>query len=287
MMRNKILLPIMTAVLMLFSGCAPKTAPDNGKIKVYTSFYAMYDLTRAVAGDRAEVINLLPAGAEPHDYEPTAKDAAQVYQADVLIRCKSGIDDYINDIADEAQKSGACVADTAHGIEIKNGDPHVWLSPDNAMSQLKTIADTLCAADPDNNDYYTQNYNNAADKMRALTEKYEELKGKINTRHLVVSHGAFGYLCDYLGIEQTAVEGMGGESDPSAAAMAQTADFIRSEGIKYIFAESGESNKVMDSLARETGAQLLTLSTFEYDTQDRDYFTVMEENLTQLETALE
>lgn len=68
--------------------------------------------------------------------------------------------------------------------------------------------------------------------------------------------------------------------------MAEIIDFIKTNNIKYIFAEALDTSKTVDSVAKETGAQLLTLNPFEGDKDGNDYFTVMEQNLEALKKAL-
>lgn len=275
---------LLSLTFLVSCSAKPKT---NTKPVAYTSFYAMYDLTRQIAGDKMQVENLLPPGAEPHDYEPTAKEIVSLCNSDVLVYCGSGIDEYIDDIKGSTENYDTVVINAGQGIEIKNDDPHTWLMPDNALLQLQNITDGLCEADPQNSEYYKANLSASKNKIMYLKAKCDYLKQHATKHSIVVSHGAYGYLCDYLGIEQTAVESIHGSGDPSASRMSELSKYIISNDIKYIFSSPDENSKVIDTLCEETGAQPLTLSTFEYDLNDKDYFTVFEENLQYLTQALE
>lgn len=166
------------------------------------------------------------------------------------------------------------------------GDPHLWLAPDYVISYMEHIKNALSEADAENASFYEQNYLTYSKKARELAQKITNESQSFKTREIVVSHAAYGYLCRRCGIEQLALEGLAGESDPSPAKMAELAKHIKEKNIKYIFTEPGESSKSIDTLAAETGAEVLELNPFEFDENGRDYFTVMEENLAVLKKVL-
>lgn len=269
------------------SACGVNAPRQSDKPIAYTSFYAMYDLTRRIAGDKMQVENLLPPGAEPHDYEPTAKELISLYNSSVLVYCGSGIDEYMDNIRADAEKKGITVINTCQNVSVKSDDPHVWLLPDNALAQLQSITDGLCSADPQNSEYYKNNLSSAKEEIQNLKAQCDVLKSSAKLHSIVVSHGAYGYLCDYIGIDQVAIEGIHGTGDPSASRMAELAEYIKKNNIKYIFSSPDENSKAAETLCTETGAKPLTLSTFEYDTENKDYFTIMSENINALSQALE
>ena len=113
----------------------------------------MYDFTKEIAGDKLNVVELVPSGGGPHDFEPTATDIAKITKSKALIYCRS-VDTYIDGICETAQKSGVKILDTCKDIEImENSDPHVWLDPQNALIQYTEIADLLSEIDPQNSGY--------------------------------------------------------------------------------------------------------------------------------------
>ena len=93
---------MFTVSLILLAACSnTSTTEENAedkKITIMTSIYTLYDFTSKIAGDRAEVINLVPAGAEPHDFEPTPKDMANLSKADIFIYNGGGYETWIEDV---------------------------------------------------------------------------------------------------------------------------------------------------------------------------------------------
>lgn len=91
------------------------------KLEIKTSFYPMYEFTRHVAGDLAHVENLVPAGMEPHDWEPTAQDMAAISEADVLVYNGAGMEGWVEQVLDSVTGTGLKAIEASHGIEIMEG----------------------------------------------------------------------------------------------------------------------------------------------------------------------
>lgn len=283
---KKIFALIVSAALIL-SGCAEKK--DSGKMQVYTSFYAMYDFAKLIGGDRADIYVLCPVGAEPHEFEPKTSDMAKLAEADVFIYNGMGMESWAQKTAQSVNNPELAVVEASKDIPFtsEDYDAHVWLDPDNALKEMENIKNAFCEKDGANADYYTANFDNCREKAKKLTDDFNAASKNFKTNNIVVSHAAFSYLCSAFNLNQTSIEGPQGESDPSPAKMAETIDFIKTNNIKYIFSEALSSSKTLDSIAKETGAEILVLNPFEGDSEERDYFTVMEENLNSLKKALD
>ncbi|EGG31266.1 metal ABC transporter solute-binding protein, Zn/Mn family, partial [Paenibacillus sp. HGF5] len=91
------------------------------KLKVKTSFYPMYEFTRQVAGDLADVENLVPPGIEAHDWEPTPQDMAGISDADVLVYNGAGMEGWVDQVL---ESTGVSAIEASKGIEIMEGTGH-------------------------------------------------------------------------------------------------------------------------------------------------------------------
>ena len=89
----KKLIPIFLILTLLLTSCSPGNRAGDGKLQVYTTFYAMSEFAKAVGGDKAEVHCITPTGSEPHEFEPTAADIAKINKADLFIYHGAGMDD--------------------------------------------------------------------------------------------------------------------------------------------------------------------------------------------------
>ena len=188
----------MSAIL---AGCKPEAQKQEGasdnkdqkKLNIVASFYPMYDFAKRIAGDHAEVTCLVPAGTEPHDWEPSSKDMKTIQEADFLIYNGAGMEHWVKDVLDGLGSGTKLTAvetskdvklleleeDDDHDHEEKKDDhdhdhdhggtdPHVWLSPLNAKIQMKNIKDALVKADPTNKDYYEKNFEVYSQKIDDL-----------------------------------------------------------------------------------------------------------------------
>ena len=170
-------------------------------------------------------------------------------------------------------------------------DPHVWLSPVNAKKEMENIKNAYVKADPDNKDYYEDNYKTYAVRFDELDQEYKDTLSALPGKSIVVSHEAFGYLCDTYGLTQMGIAGLSPDTEPDPARMAEIIDFVKTNHVKVIFFEELVSPKVAETIAAETGARTRVLNPLEGLSDEElkngaDYFTVMEDNLKQLKRRL-
>ena len=278
----KKLLPIIMILSLFLSSCG-KVEEKSDKPQVYTSFYAMYDFARTIGGDDIDLYNVVPTGTEPHDFEPTAADMAKLSKADVFIYNGMGIDEWAEKVADTLPENVSILRTTGE-ISADGSDPHVWLGLKNAKAQLEAVSGALSEVDSANAQKYAERLAEYLEKIDALETEYKN--AGLSGKKLFVTHGAYGYLCDDFGMEQIALEGISGDSDPSPAQMAKIVDEIKAEGAKCIFYDPLEGDKMANAVAKEAGIEALPLYTFEGDSEDRDYITIMQTNLEQLKKSL-
>lgn len=313
-------------------------AAESTKLNVAASFYPMYDFATKIAGGRAEVSCLVPAGTEPHDWEPATDDIVNLSKADLLVYNGAGMESWVEDALESLAKEAPASVEASKGIELRKSDeeeeeedggaegsaehdhdheeendhdhseseaadgeshehhhgsidPHVWLAPLNAKVELGNIRDALVEVDPDGKETYDANYETYAAEFDKLDQEYKDGLKDLKNNKIVVSHEAFGYLCDAYGLEQEGIEGINADSEPDAKRMAEIADYVRENNIKVIFSEELVSPKVAEAIASETGAEVLLLNPLEGLSDEEmaageDYFSVMRTNLEYLKKAL-
>lgn len=170
-------------------------------------------------------------------------------------------------------------------------DPHVWLSPKNAQIMLKNITDAVVALDEENKDFYEENLKKYTDELTKLDSEYKDGLANIKSNEIVVSHEAFGYLCNEYGLTQKGIEGVMAESEPDAKTIKEIIELVKEKGIKIIFTEEAMNPKIVETISKETGAEVRTLNPIEGISEDDmnkgvDYFSIMRDNLKNLEEAL-
>src|SRR5262249_5885103 len=142
----------------LLAAC--QAPPPSGKPLVVASFYPLYEFSRRVAGDRAEVVSLVPPGVEPHDWEPSPQNAVEVQKARLFVYNGAGFESCAERLARDAAERTAVVKATA-GIDLLVTDgvpaPHVWLDPALARAEVEAIGAALERGDPANATAYADN----------------------------------------------------------------------------------------------------------------------------------
>lgn len=287
------LLVALVLLASLLSACgSPGTA---SKPLAVTSFYPVYFLTSSIAGDRMTVRNLVPAGVEPHDWEPSPKDMADLTRARVFVYNGAGFEVWVTHTVAAAPSANRIDIEASKGLTLASApagdrgyDPHVWLDPVLAGEMAATIADGLIRADPDGRETYQANLATLQGQLAQLDQEFKTGLATCQRRDIVTSHAAFGYLARRYGLNQIAVEGLAPNAEPTPSRLAEVANLAREHGATYIFFETLVSPRVAEAIAREIGAKTLVLDPLEgvQDPAKENYFTVMRQNLTNLRTAL-
>lgn len=261
------------------------------KNTIFTSFYPIYDFTKRIVKDKFEVKNITPVGSEPHDFEPTAKNIGGLVESPALLVNGLGLDSWSDDLPTDFSKKTHVVTDGIETLTIDNvKDPHVWLSIKNAIKEMKNILDIIIEIDPNNKDYYTENYNYEVTKFEELDKKYRDELSKVTNKYLVVSHAAFGYLCSEYGLTQFYLSGLEPDATPTAKTTEKILEAIKTYNITTIFYEELVGPDVANAIKKETGVKTETLNPLEGLTEDEmkteDYLSIMEDNLTKIVEAL-
>jgi zinc transport system substrate-binding protein len=171
-------------------------------------------------------------------------------------------------------------------------DPHVWLNPQLAKNEVRRITDGYISIDPTNTMFYQENEKALDDKLDQLDSEYKEGLANCQNKDIITSHAAFAYLAEQYGLNQVAISGLSPDEEPSAQQLADVANFARKNNVRYIFFESLVSPKLSETIASEIGAKTMVLDPIEGLSDDdikqgKNYFTVMEDNLKNLQTALQ
>ena len=278
-MKNIFLIIFILISIFACSNNDNKNTP--GKLTIYTSIYPIYDFTKKIGGEKITVYNMTKAGAEPHDFEITSKDMANLSKADLFIYNGGGMEHWVDSVKNALNIK---YVDSSSNINNQNNlDPHFWLSPKNAKIQMKNIKNGLIEIDSENKNYYESNYNLYANRLDELDDKIKNSLSNIKNRNLVLTHPAFGHFCKEYSLTQIAIAR--DEADPKA--MAEIITFVKNNNVKAIFYEEFSSSKLVDSIEKETEIKILTLNPIESLSEENieageDYFSIMEKNLISL-----
>ena len=265
-------------VMLALAGCASSDEESSLEPRSFVaSFYPLAWATEQVAGDptRAEVINLTPPGAEPHDIELSPGDIDTIRDAELVVYLGGGFQPALED---------AIAAREGRSLDLlRDGeDPHIWLDPIRFSQAVERIARGVGGA------------GSAYDEIRALNEldaEYRRGLADCDRRVLVTTHAAFGQLAARYGLTELSLAGRSPESEPGPRELEDLVEEVRTSGATTVFAEPLVSDDLAQTVAREADVEVETLDPIEGLSEERlaegeDYVSVMRSNLTALRQAL-
>jgi len=270
--------------------------PSKG-LQVTASFYPLYEFAKHVGGSHVSVQNITPAGAEPHDYEPSPqaiiaaeKSAVFIYNGGTL---EPWADKFLKDYTHTAVKSSEHITLQAGTDEDNHeiADPHFWLDPVLAQQIVTNIRDGFIQADPAHADQYTKNAAAYNKQLQQLDHDFSSGLTDCKSSTIITAHAAFGYLAKRYDLQVQAISGVSPDQEPSPAKLAEISQLARDKDIRYIFFESLVSPRLADTIAQEVGAKTLVFDPLEGLTNEdqkhgKNYLSVQRENLANLRTAL-
>jgi zinc/manganese transport system substrate-binding protein len=254
---------ILTMALA-FAGC--ESAPADGQLPLLIASTSIVgDLVSEVAGTEAQVEVLIPIGADPHDFAPSARQAASLREADLVVTSGLGLEAGLADALAAAVDEGVPTLELGPALDprplggVGSGtlDPHWWLDPIRAARGAGLIAERL--AEISAGDWASR----AAELAAELEVVDSEMRTSLAVvppehRTLITSHDAFGYFAERYDFEIIGVLIPGGatQAAPDPRAIAALAAVIRDEGVPAIFGETTLSTNVADALAAEVGSEI-------------------------------
>jgi zinc transport system substrate-binding protein len=282
--------------LMLVS-CSPQVE----KFDVVGLFYPLYDVTRNVAGDRLSAKSFIPAGVEPHSFDPSPSDLMSLSQAKVFVG--TGINfEGMEERFESSLSDDVTIIHAFNGVDFIEGvdvyeenkeehaediDPHVWLSPKNMIIITNNIKEGLRRANPENADYYEQNAANYIARLQQLDSDFTNGLASCKKNKILTTHAAFSYLARDYGFEQVPIYGLSPEAEPTPHQIIALIDAAKANDLKYVFYEELVDPRVSQTIASEVGAQTLALNPVESGDESESYISIMRGNLDNLRVALE
>ena len=308
---------VVLAVLCFIVGIScqktDNTLPSEGghKIRVVVSLFPLYDFVKNIGKDRVAVEMLLPPGVEPHSFEPKPADVLNLNHADIFVYTNKYMEPWVADIIKGIDNKQTLILDSSKGVVFINEDaehedehhsgeqgqarmdPHIWLDLGNAAVMVDTIRDGLIQKDPTNKDYYQKNAEQYKATLKALDDKFMRgLRDCKKKTFINGGHFAFGYLAKRYGLTYMSAYGFSPDAEPTPGQLVSISRILKEQELKYIFYEELLAPRVAETIASETGAQLLFLhgahniSKEEFE-KGVSFVGLMEKNLANLEQGLQ
>lgn len=295
---------ISACALSLFfiaTGCEQQAEPKPTDIAqkkpvVIASFYPFAYLAEQIGGDKIQVINLA-GNSEVHEYTLSPQDIATLSNSNLVILEGDVLEPWAKDMLPELQKQNVPVLEISKLVELhtmeagseESGlDPHIWLDPVLAQQIVALIKTALIEIAPENTTTFMNNADHLITLFSSLDENYMSGLTDCKFQEVIISHDAFGYIARRYGFSLRPIAGLSTEDEPSAKTMSELTETAKS-GSRYILTEQSSVTRFADTLAKETGLEMLPVDPLENDLTDgqKDFFLRAEANLASFRKALE
>jgi zinc/manganese transport system substrate-binding protein len=244
----------------------PAATQDTAKITAAATFSILGDLLRQVGGDRVDVVTLVGPDGDVHVYSPTPGDAKKLADARIVFVNGLGLEGWVTRLV-KASGTRTPVVTVSNGVttrkmEDENApghlviDPHAWQSVANAKIYVANIRDGLVAVDPAGEATYDANAAAYLGKLDRLEKEVHAAIASIpaDRRRVITTHDALGYFGDAYGLKFIAPERVSTDSEASSKDVAKIIAQIRREKIPAVFLENITDPRLMNEIARESGA---------------------------------
>jgi zinc transport system substrate-binding protein len=293
------MLLVVLALLPALHGLPAEAAAR--KLRVGITLHPYYSFVANIVGDRAEVVPLIDADANPHGYAPRPADMVRMRSMDVLVVNGIGHDSWVFEILEAAGMKGKIkliyandgvslipVAGDPNGEKVVN--PHTFISTTAAIQQVYTIARKLGELDTANAKYYRDNARGYALQIRKLNSEFNARIANANLARFrcATMHSGYDYLLQELGLQVTAVIEPRHGVEPTARQLAETVDLIKAANVNVLFAEKYYASKLSDTIQKATGVKMYSISHISSGPYTPGKFIEeMRENLATLAQAIE
>lgn len=285
---------------------------NEENIDVMTSIYPMYEITKEIAGDRANISLMVGPSEDAHHYEPSAQAVAAVSEADLFIYSSNEMEFWAESLLTVVENESLEVVELGTGLDFtfqnheehenehehnddghNHGgiDPHFWLNPVAINGQLDLIVDALIVSDPEGAETYRKNAETFSEKLLELDRAYRKSFEDASNHVFVVQHQAFGHLANEYHLDQVAVGGLSTEVEPNPKQLSEIVNLIKEQEVPVIYYQSGGTSAVAETIARETDKDIAVLYDLERAPLDENgnplsYIESMYLNLEQLEKSI-
>jgi ABC-type Zn uptake system ZnuABC Zn-binding protein ZnuA len=295
---------LLTIGLILHSNVGTTTELPE-PINIVVTIPVLKDLAEQVGGQHVRVTSLLKGYENEHTYSPKPSDLVAVRKAQLLFEVGIGLEVWVSNLVKNAGSSSLMIVTTSKGIALmhddyghdgdslvgekhEQGNPHVWMDPENVATMMRHITESLIRFDPDHAPEYRQNqalYLKRLDHLRSeLTDRVRRLSDK----RFIAHHPAWPYFARRFGFQIVGTIQSQSGSEPSAVRLQNLIVTMRKQQIRAVVSEIQLSQKLPELLAKETGARVVVLTTLPGGLpRTETYLDMLRYNVLQLANALE
>jgi len=229
----------------------------SAKVHIAVSISPEVSLVKNIAGDKVEILTVVPRGASPHNYSPSPSLMTKLQKVDIYFGIGVEFEKiWLKRFHD--QNPNLQVIDLSKDIKIINNNPHIWLSTENLKTMAQKVYTTLLEVDPANKEIYTKNLKNYIQALKTCKENLEKKISLKKSKTFMTFHPAFTYFAKEFNLTQLPIEVNGQE--PSLKELIKVINKARKNNIHTIITSPEFSDKSAKIIASELDANIVKIS---------------------------
>jgi len=308
-MRNfKFVIFVLIIALFILQMVVSKS--DSQKLSqkptVAVSTFALYDITKHIAGESVEIVNILPFGVDPHSFEPTPKLMVKIEKSSLVLYSGAGLEPWTKGFTFKSKainmSQHVALRDLSsdefefhqhhdHQCAHNSLDPHYWLDFSNMKKATTLITKELIELSPKNAVTYTKNEKEYLRMLDKLDTNYTKYLSSCRAQTVILNHNSIGYLGAKYHFNVESLSGLSPESEPTAKDIQRIIEHIKEDSVSTIFYENFVNDKTIKTLAQDANVKVEVIQPLGNITADEaannvTYEDVMYLNLKKLSKAL-
>jgi zinc transport system substrate-binding protein len=318
------MLLVLSSIASLSCGGREQNNASGNKPRVAVSIFPLYDIARRVAGDRLDVVLVLPPGRSEHNYDPTPSEMARIAQAQLAISVGLGMDEWLERLVRGAAGSNVPIvqlgpninprqmtaeeigaeaihgeghddhdhhehgrnAGDAHEHERGAPDPHFWLDPIRMSSATDAIVEAFSRLDPSGSDNFRARGTEVKRSLEALHQEIEAKSRGWTRKTIVTFHGSMGYFADRYGLEIASVIEPFPGREPTPRYLQAVLRAIERRRPAALFSEPQLERRPAETIAAQSRLPLYELDPIGGGSGVESYEQLLRHNATVLDGAL-
>lgn len=296
-MKKLIWLSLLSILILSACQSEQTNKEETEGLHIYTSIYPIQYIVEEIADEEANVESIYPPGVDAHTYEPSSKEITKLAKGDAFIYLGKEMESFAETTADTLKSQDITLLEIGQNDSLfetetadNDLDPHIWLDPLRMIEMGEMIKEELIELEPDQEAAFEENYQAFQEEMEALDDSFTDTLENKEQKDILVSHAAYGYWEERYDIKQIAISGLSSSDEPSQKELTEIADIAKEKNIHYVIFEASTSNKTAEIIQDSIGADKLSIHNLEVLTEediekDRDYPSIMKDNLDVLEQA--
>ncbi len=297
-----LVMSVLSAIAVL-SACNASSEVNSDKLSIVTTIFPYYEFAREIAGDKAEVIQLISPGSEIHDFEPSPRDILRIRDADIFIYNGGESDKWVENVLKtiDSDVKVICMfdyADLLYEEDIRHNkgdefDEHIWTSISNDLKLVSAISEEIIKLDKSNENIYKLNTENYSDKLRNLDNNFKKVVNNSAHKPMVVADRfPLLYFVKEYGIKfESAFPGCTSETQPSIKTVTKLINYVRDNSVPVVFHIDNSSENLARTICEDSDAQIKTFYSMHNITEEQyddgvTFISLSELNLLSLKEAL-